>query len=105
MSVIKMRYTKSQKMAIVLESQEDGAVIEDLADRYAIHPNTLRRWRREYSSHNENAFPGKGKEVLTDEQRENRRLRKELKESQLANEILKKALGIISSPNRKYLLS
>jgi len=105
MSVIKMRYTKSQKMTIVLESQEDGTVIEDLADRYAIHPNTLRRWRREYSSYNENAFPGKGHETLTDEQRENKRLRKELKESQLANEILKKALGIISSPNRKNLLS
>jgi len=105
MSVIKMRYTKSQKMAIVLESQEDSAIIEDLADRYAIHPNTLRRWRREYSSYNENAFPGKGNESLTDEQRENKRLHKELKDSLLANEILKKALGIISSPNRKNLLS
>jgi len=105
MSIIKRRYTKSEKMAIVLESQEEGMVIEELAERYAIHGNTLRRWRREYSAFNENAFPGKGIEILTDEQREIKRLRQELKESQLANEILKKAMGIISSPNRKNLLS
>jgi len=105
MSVIKKRYTKSEKMAIVLESQEQSVVIEDLAHRYAVHANTIRRWRKEHSAYNTNAFPGKGNEVLTDEQRENKRLRKELKEAQLANEILKKAMGIISSPNRKNLLS
>jgi len=105
MSVIKKRYTKSEKMAIVLESQEDGVVIEDLAHRYAVHENTIRRWRKEYSVYNTNAFPGKGNEILTEEQREIKQLRKDLKEAQLANEILKKAMGIISSPNRKNLLS
>jgi len=105
MSIIKKRFTKSEKMAIVLESQESGVDLSYLADRYALHKNTIRRWRREYSSYTENAFPGKGKEILTDEQRELKRLRRELKESQLANEILKKAMGIISSPNRKSLLS
>ena len=105
MSIIRKRYTKSEKMAIVLESQEAGVRIEELATRYVVHENTIRRWRREYSTHNENAFPGKGNELLTDEQREIKRLQKELNESQLANEILKKAMGIISSPNRRNLLS
>lgn len=105
MSVIKKRYTKSEKMAIVLESQEEGMVIEDLAHRYAVHENTIRRWRKEYSAYNTAAFPGKGNEILTEEQREIKRLRKDLKDAQLANEILKKAMGIISSPNRKNLLS
>jgi len=92
-------------MAIVLESQEEGMFIEDLAHRYTVHENTIRRWCKEYSAYNSNAFPGKGNEILTEEQRELKRLRKELKEAQLANEILKKAMGIISSPNRKNLLS
>ena len=105
MSVIKKRYTKSEKMAIVLESQEEGMVIEDLAHRYAVHENTIRRWRKEYSAYNTAAFAGKGNEILTEEQREIKRLRKDLKDAQLANEILKKAMGIISSPNRKNLLS
>lgn len=43
MSVIKKRYTKSEKMSIVLESQEEGVVIEDLARRYTVHENTIRR--------------------------------------------------------------
>ena len=63
MSVIKKRYTKSEKMAIVLESQEEGMVIEDLAHRYAVHENTIRRWRKEYSAYNTAAFPGKGNEI------------------------------------------
>jgi hypothetical protein len=32
-------------------------------------------------------------------------LKKELREEKLANEILKKAMGIVTSPNRKNLLS
>lgn len=105
MAIIKRRYTKTEKMSIVLESQEDGVEIRDLAERYGIHGNTIRRWRSEYSAYNDNAFPGHGNEILTEEQRELKRLRKELKNAQLANEILKKAMGIISSPNRKNLLS
>ena len=105
MAIIKRRYTKTEKMSIVLESQEDGVELRDLAERYAIHENTIRRWRHEYSTYSENAFPGKGNEILKEEQRELKRLRKELKEAQLANEILKKAMGIIFSPNRKSLLS
>ena len=105
MAIIRRRYTKTEKMSIVLESQEDGVEIRDLAERYAIHENTIRRWRQEYSTYNDSAFPGQGNEILTEEQRELKRLRKELKDAQLANEILKKAMGIISSPNRKNLLS
>jgi len=76
-----------------------------LSKRDTQNQNTIRRWRKEYSVYNTNAFPGKGNEILTEEQREIKQLRKDLKEAQLANEILKKAMGIISSPNRKNLLS
>jgi len=103
MSKLKMRYTKEEKLQIVKESMEDGVRVEDLAKSYSIHPNTLRRWRSEFTAHKSAAFPGKGNETLTEEQRETQLLRKQLRESELANEILKKALGIISSPNRRNL--
>lgn len=105
MSIIRKRYTKAEKLKIVHESLEAGVQVQELGARYGIHPATISRWRREFSRLNESAFPGNGNETLTDEQRELKQLRKELQESQLANEILKKALGIISSPNKRNLLS
>jgi transposase len=105
MSIIRKRYTKAEKLAIVNESLEDGLELSELSERYSIHINTISRWRREFAVYQKDAFPGNGKLLLTEEQREIQRLRKELKESQLSNEILKKAMGIISSPNRKNLLS
>ena len=105
MSKLKRRFTKVEKLEIVNESLEPGVSNEDLGTRYNIHANTISRWRREFSQYENNAFPGNGNKKLTDEQREIDELKKKLQETELANEILKKALGIISSPNRKNLLS
>ena len=105
MSKLRRRYTKEEKLQIVRESMEENVSNEELGLRYDIHPNTISRWRREFSQFEKNAFPGQGNKKLTDEQQRIERLEKQLREERLANEILKKALGIISSPNRKNLLS
>lgn len=105
MSKLRRRYTKEEKLQIVRESMEENVSNEELGLRYDIHPNTISRWRREFSQFEKNAFPGYGNKKLTDEQREIERLKKELREEKLANEILKKAMGIVTSPNRKNLLS
>lgn len=105
MSVIRKRYTKTEKLEIVKESLEESTHLKDLAGRYNLHPNTISKWRREFATHKQAAFPGNGNLKLTEEQRELKELRKELRESQLANEILKKAMGIISSPSKRNLLS
>lgn len=105
MSKLRRRYTKEEKLQIVKESLEETISIKEVGLRYNVHPNTIHRWRREFIEYEQDAFPGHGNKKLTEEQRENEQLRKELREAQLANEILKKALGIISSPNRKNLLS
>lgn len=105
--MLKLRvvYTREQKLTIVNENIEEGIHLNELSDRYNIHPSTIRRWRRELIEFNDNAFPGPGIKKQTEEQREISRLKKELRESQIANEILKKAMGIVASPNRKDLLS
>jgi len=105
MSIIKKHYNKSEKLAIVNESLEQGVKIDIIAKRYNVHPNTIYKWRKMFEIHQESAFPGRGNTVLTDEQKEIRELRKQLSESHLANEILKKAMGIITSPSRRNLLS
>ena len=105
MSKLSRRYSKEEKLQIIKESTEDNVSNEDIGKKYGIHPNSVSRWRREFVKFEHNAFPGNGNKKLTDEQREIERLRKELREEKLANEILKKAMGIICSPNRKSLLS
>lgn len=105
MALLKMHYTKEQKLSIVKEQLETGASFAELAEKYKVHENSIRRWRKEYISLEHNAFPGRGNEKLTDEQREIARLKKELKEERLSNEILKKAMGIFASPNKTNLNS
>ena len=105
MSKLRTRYTKEEKLSIVNESLEQDVNVKDIASRYNLHENTIRRWIREYATYEHNAFPGKGIKKQTDEQREIQRLKKELREEKLANEILKKAMGIVASPNRINLHS
>jgi transposase len=76
-----------------------------LAQRYKIHPNSIYKWRREYLRYEDASFPGNGNKLMSAEEQEIARLKKLLKEAELEKEILKKALGIFSSPDRKNLLS
>lgn len=104
MGNIRKRYTKEEKLEIVRDSLEEYSDLQTIAERYNIHINTISRWRREYGANKEDAFPGKGNKVLSDDQREIEKLRRALREKELEAEILKKAMGIFASPNRKNLL-
>jgi len=105
MGIIRKRYTKEEKLEIVKESMEEYASLQSIGERYSVHPNTISRWRRELIKNDEHAFPGNGNKLQTEDQKEIARLRKALKEKELEAEILKKAMGIFASPNRKNLLS
>lgn len=104
MSMIRRKFTKEHKLEIVKQSLEESVSIEELALQYKIHANSIYKWRREYLRYEEESFPGNGNKVLSAEQEEIERLKKQLREAELEKEILKKALGIFSSPNRKNLL-
>ncbi len=105
MSLFRRNFSKEQKLEIVKQSLEVGANLEDLAAQYKVHVNTLYKWRREYLKHEESSFPGHGNKIMSAEEQEIARLKKQLREAELEKEILKKALGIFSSPDRKNLLS
>lgn len=105
MSKIRKHYTKEEKLLIVNESLEPGSDLKYIAKKYDIHPNTLGKWRHDFTVYKDGAFPGNGNKLLTEHEREIVDLKKKLRESELQNEILKKAVGIFSSPNKINLLS
>lgn len=73
----------------------------EIAEELGICPELLYRWRREYEKYQNNSFPGKGKPKLTDLERENARLQKELRDAKMERDILKKAVSIFSRSDGK----
>lgn len=104
MSLFRRKFSKEQKLEIVKQSLDAGSNLEDLATQYKVHANTLYKWRREYLKYEDSSFPGHGNKITSAEEQEIVRLKKQLREVELEKEILKKALGIFSSPDRKNLL-
>ena len=74
---------------------------KEIAEELGIRPELLYRWRREYHQYDKNSFPGKGKPKMTDLERENARLKKELRDAKMERDILKKAVSIFSKSDGK----
>ena len=92
------KYTREFKLeAVQLALSRDGNVSE-VARNLGVNPNMLNRWIREYQADSQYAFPGLGKLKEPDE--EIRKLKKELADTKMERDILKKALSIFSRQNR-----
>jgi transposase len=102
MSKEKKRYTKAEKLEIVKMFTENGESAKSLASRFGVTENSIYNWIRAFKRSPETAFPGQGNKEMTDAEREIDRLKKELRESQIENAILKKAVGIFSKRDRKF---
>jgi len=102
MSKPRKNYTKEEKLEIVKLSLNEDQQIKELADRFEVSKTVIYNWRREYLKNKEVAFPGKGNKVMTDSERKIYELEKELRETKLERDILKKAVGIFSRSDRKF---
>ena len=102
MSKMRKQFTKAERLEIVKQSFEDDVHVADVAARFSINANTLSRWRREFRQANGIVPSGQGIKVMTDEEREIARLKKQLREAQLERDILKKAISIFSKGDGKY---
>jgi len=85
------RYEKQFKLDAVRLAQQQGNSVASVARDLGIDANTLHHWKRQFSDHGMDAFPGNGRLLPQDEeirrlQRENALLREE-------RDILKKAMG------------
>ncbi|MDD4437062.1 MAG: transposase [Tissierellia bacterium] len=79
----------------------DRKNVSDLARELGISPALLYRWRKEYQEKGEGSFPGNGIRFQGgDADRRVADLEKRLKEAETERDILKKALGIISTSDR-----
>lgn len=102
MSKLRKTYTKAEKLEIVSLSLEEDQSVKELALRFDISQNTIYNWRNQYAKHKADSFPGKGNKIMSDSEREIAALKKELRESQLEVEILKKAVHIFSNTKGKF---
>ena len=100
MSKSRRNYTEQFKREAVELSFNSDKTCKELVKDLGINYNTLIRWRKEYRDNGDLAFPGKGKQKLTPEQEEIKRLKKELRNAQQERDILKKAVSIFSKKPR-----
>lgn len=100
MKKTRRKFDKEFKLEIVKRSLGNIS-LKELSEDTTISIATISRWRREFIDTGEQlSFPGNGVESLTEDQKENRRLKKALREKELELEILKKAISIFSKKDR-----
>lgn len=102
MSKPRRNYTKEEKLEIVKLSLSEDQTVKSLSKRFEIGENTLYNWRSKYLKNKEASFPGKGNKTMSESERKVAELEKELRETRLERDILKKAVGIFSKNDRKF---
>ncbi len=93
MSKRKRNYSIEFKKKAMELSFARGSVTQ-ICRELDIPTSVLSRRQRESGQYGKNNFPGHGKPKLMDGQREINELKKKLRNSELENQILKKAVGI-----------
>ena len=89
MSKTRNSYSKQFKVDAVKLITEQGYKVSEAAQNLGINPYVLRRWKNQFETDSNQAFPGKGH--MTPEKEELNRLRKEVQQLRMEREILKKA--------------
>jgi transposase len=83
-------FDRDFKISAVKMVTDGGHKAAEVARSLGIHENRIYSWKKKFSDQGEKAFPGKGH--LT----ELAALRRELRDTQMERDILKKAIGIFS---------
>ena len=91
-------YDKEFKLNAIKLYLESGRSYRQIGDELGVPEATLAGWVGDYKKDGENSFPGKGH--LKPQEEELAQLRKELAIAREERDILKKALGIFSSPRK-----
>ena len=83
----KKSYSREFKIEAVKLSHTSDKNVDAVAESLGISKSTLHRWRSEFRDDPDQAFPGKGN--LKERDAEIAQLKKELRQAQQENEILK----------------
>ena len=88
------KFTREFKVEAIKPVIEGLKSLRQVSQELDIRLNVLQRWRDEYLADPEQAFPGSGQ--LKPDEAEIARLKRELKQTQMERDILKKAIAIFS---------
>lgn len=91
MSEKRRSYDKEFKLSAVKMITEGGMSLMQVSRDLGVNVNSLHKWKKDYLSDQQNAFPGKGN--LKPEQEELRKKDREIARLTMERDILKKALG------------
>ena len=98
------QFSKQFKIDAVKLVTGQGYAVSEAARNLGIHHSSLRRWKKQFETNGEQAFPGKGR--MNPEKEELSRLRKENKLLRMEREILKKAAAFFANePKQDSTLS
>ena len=92
------KYDTAFKVEAIRLALEEGRTISEVERNLDISRGTVARWIREKNADPEEAFPGKGRLKVKDE--EIHRLRVELKRTQEERDIIKKALAYFAEDQK-----
>lgn len=95
-------YDKAFKIMAV-DLYRSGKTFLDVSKDLGLEVGMIQRWNREYGSFLDASFPGNGKKILSEEQREILSLKKHLKDVEMERDILKKAVSIFSKSDSKSI--
>ncbi len=90
------KYENDFKVLIV-ELVKSGRSVKEISDEYGLNDSMVRRWRREYEAKSGDFTK---KKELSQEEKEMKALRKELREITMERDILKKAVSIFSKSDK-----
>jgi transposase len=96
MAAKKRKYSKEFKLEAVALAKNSDKSMRETASNLGIDESLLRQWRAKYQDMGETAFPGHGKQNLTSEEAEIKRLKRDLEIAKEERDILKKAVAIFS---------
>jgi transposase-like protein len=91
-------FTREFKIEAVRMVEEGERPVKEVAEQLGIHPQLLYRWRKALIIEQEDAFPGQGNVISSEE--ELRRLRRENARLREEREILKKAVTFFAKENK-----
>ncbi len=100
MGVERKKYDKSFKTKAVELSLARNNVGE-VAEELGIKAQQLSIWRKQYRENGEVAFPGNGNLKQTEAEKEMAALKRDLRDMMMERDILKKAISIFSSSDKK----
>ena len=89
-------YSEEFKKDAVQHSLTSEKTVVEVAQDLGIAHSNLNRWRVQYRKNGELAFPGNGKQRITPQEEEIKRLKKELYDVRQERDILKKPLAIFT---------